>query len=300
VGLIGFHREVLTAVGEPVKGPDGVHRNAFDIPRSSLLVQLRRMRYNVLKAQAGKIDRRQDSRHDRSTHSVPIAEMGNFHEVLRKREAEGAVPLRDPLLDYDEVERRRRHQFGNPFRKGDKGGQAMMSDEIDEASFGSGKRTERRRRKGPRRAGSATPSGTDSEASSRETSPAPDFGRAPSAGRSSVPSKTTSPTFRPQSPGVSPADLSLAGTERSGSSSSQGGEEETVINLSNRWSVKLALMKLVKGKPMQAQRAVKQVEKLRGDPGLIRRLILQIADYAKENRRNALAAQFAAIKVTTF
>lgn len=35
---------------------------------------------------AGKVDRRQDSRHDRSTHSVPIAEMGNFHEVLRKRE----------------------------------------------------------------------------------------------------------------------------------------------------------------------------------------------------------------------
>lgn len=80
-----------------------------------------------------------------------------------------------------------------------------MSDEIDEAAFGGGKQRERRRRRGARRAGSATPSGSDSEASSRETSPAPDASRlAQNAGKGNSLAKTHSPTFRPQSPGIKP------------------------------------------------------------------------------------------------
>ena len=40
-------------------------------------------------------------------HRVPISEMGNYHEVLMKREE---------LRDVDEENKRRPPLFGNPFR----------------------------------------------------------------------------------------------------------------------------------------------------------------------------------------
>jgi len=35
--------------------------------------------------------------------SMPIADMGKFQELLQRRAAQGASPLRDPLLDHDEM-----------------------------------------------------------------------------------------------------------------------------------------------------------------------------------------------------
>jgi len=78
--------------------------NPFNIPRGNLLVHVRRMRLAFLGHEhAGPMDKRPDSRHDRSTHSVPIADMGKFQEVLMRRAASGASTLRDPLLDLDEI-----------------------------------------------------------------------------------------------------------------------------------------------------------------------------------------------------
>ena len=37
--------------------------------------------------------------------SVPIADMGKFQEVLMRRAAQGASPLRDPYLDTDDLHR---------------------------------------------------------------------------------------------------------------------------------------------------------------------------------------------------
>jgi len=35
--------------------------------------------------------------------SMPIADMGKFQELLQRRAAQGASPLRDALLDHDEI-----------------------------------------------------------------------------------------------------------------------------------------------------------------------------------------------------
>lgn len=115
--------------------------NGFNIPRSNLMVHVRRMRLAYLgQDKAARIDKRLDSRADRSTHAVPIADMGKFQEVLIRRAAQGASPLRDPHLDSEEVHRRNRTQFGNPFRKGERGlNLGLASDEIEgEAEAASG------------------------------------------------------------------------------------------------------------------------------------------------------------------
>ncbi len=58
--------------------------------------------------------------------------MGKFQELLMRRAAAGASPLRDPLADTEELNRRNRTQFGNPFRKGERGlNLALASDEIE-------------------------------------------------------------------------------------------------------------------------------------------------------------------------
>jgi hypothetical protein len=79
---------------------------------------------------------------------VPIAEMGKFQELLMRRAAAGASPLRDPLVDTEELNRRNRTQFGNPFRKGERGlNLALASDEIEgEAEAAAGTILDQRRR----------------------------------------------------------------------------------------------------------------------------------------------------------
>ncbi|XP_060531461.1 integrator complex subunit 6 [Cylas formicarius] len=86
-------------------------RNPFDIPRNRLVQQVVRMRNNFL--QPDWISQDLDS-----AHSLPIAQMGNYQEYLKKQ---------TPQLREIESAPVRQHMFGNPF-KIDK---RMMVDEAD-------------------------------------------------------------------------------------------------------------------------------------------------------------------------
>ncbi|XP_015715813.1 integrator complex subunit 6-like isoform X3 [Coturnix japonica] len=91
-------------------------RNAYDIPRRSLLDQLTRMRTNLLKTHRHIVGQDEDC-----LHSVPVAQMGNYQEYLKM--------MPSPLRELDPDQPRRLHTFGNPFKQDKKG---MMIDEADE------------------------------------------------------------------------------------------------------------------------------------------------------------------------
>ncbi|XP_060688356.1 integrator complex subunit 6 isoform X3 [Hemiscyllium ocellatum] len=93
------------------------YRNAYDIPRRSLLDQLTRMRSNLLKT-TQKLIRGQDEDY---LHSIPVAQMGNYQEYLKL--------MPSPLREIDPDQPKRLHTFGNPFKQDKKG---MMIDEADE------------------------------------------------------------------------------------------------------------------------------------------------------------------------
>ncbi|CAH1103951.1 unnamed protein product [Psylliodes chrysocephalus] len=86
-------------------------KNPFDIPRNRLVQQVVRMRNNFLQSDWVSLD--QDS-----AHSLPISQMGNYQEYLKKQ---------TPQLREIESAPVRQHMFGNPF-KIDK---RMMVDEAD-------------------------------------------------------------------------------------------------------------------------------------------------------------------------
>ncbi|VEN54372.1 unnamed protein product [Callosobruchus maculatus] len=86
-------------------------KNPFDIPRSRLIHQVVRMRNNFLQSDWISLD--QDS-----AHSLPVSQMGNYQEYLKKQ---------TPQLREIESAPVRQHMFGNPF-KIDK---RMMVDEAD-------------------------------------------------------------------------------------------------------------------------------------------------------------------------
>ncbi|XP_072385063.1 integrator complex subunit 6-B [Diabrotica undecimpunctata] len=86
-------------------------KNPFDVPRNRLIQQVVRMRNNFLQSDWISLD--QDS-----AHSLPISQMGNYQEYLKKQTPQ----LRE--IEYAPV---RQHMFGNPF-KIDK---RMMVDEAD-------------------------------------------------------------------------------------------------------------------------------------------------------------------------
>lgn len=86
-------------------------KNPFDIPRNRLIQQVVRMRNNFLQPDWISLD--QDS-----THSLPISQMGNYQEYLKRQ---------TPQLREIESAPVRQHMFGNPF-KIDK---RMMVDEAD-------------------------------------------------------------------------------------------------------------------------------------------------------------------------
>ncbi|KAJ8684130.1 hypothetical protein QAD02_019922 [Eretmocerus hayati] len=90
------------------------YRNAFDIPRKSLLDQVVRMRANFL--QPGLLHTKLLD--DDYVHSMPVSQMGNYQEYLKRM----TPPLRE--IESTPV---RQHMFGNPF-KIDK---RMMVDEAD-------------------------------------------------------------------------------------------------------------------------------------------------------------------------
>ncbi|XP_012284732.1 integrator complex subunit 6 isoform X2 [Orussus abietinus] len=90
------------------------YRNAFDVPRKSLLDQVVRMRANFL--QPGLLHTKLLD--DDYVHSMPVAQMGNYQEYLKR--------MTPPLREIESVPVRQ-HMFGNPF-KIDK---RMMVDEAD-------------------------------------------------------------------------------------------------------------------------------------------------------------------------
>ncbi|XP_041114924.1 integrator complex subunit 6-like isoform X3 [Polyodon spathula] len=92
-------------------------RNAYDIPRRSLLDHLSRMRSNLLKATQGLLKGQDEDQ----LHSIPIAQMGNYQEFLKLSPS--------PLREVDPDQPKRLHTFGNPFKLDKKG---MMIDEADE------------------------------------------------------------------------------------------------------------------------------------------------------------------------
>lgn len=86
-------------------------KNPFDIPRHRLIQQVVRMRNNFLQPDWISLD--QDA-----AHSLPISQMGNYQDYLKKQ---------TPQLREIESAPVRQHMFGNPF-KIDK---RMMVDEAD-------------------------------------------------------------------------------------------------------------------------------------------------------------------------
>ncbi|MGH0158266.1 UNVERIFIED_CONTAM: hypothetical protein FKN15_035128 [Acipenser sinensis] len=79
-------------------------RNAYDIPRRSLLDHLSRMRSNLLKAAQGLLKGQDEDQ----LHSIPIAQMGNYQEFLKLSPS--------PLREVDPDQPKRLHTFGNPFK----------------------------------------------------------------------------------------------------------------------------------------------------------------------------------------
>lgn len=71
----------------------------FDTDRNSLLTQIEKMRRQLTEKKTIE---------EESKHFVPISEMGNYHEVLMKRET---------LRDIDEEKGAGPVLFGNPYRK---------------------------------------------------------------------------------------------------------------------------------------------------------------------------------------
>ncbi|XP_070616126.1 integrator complex subunit 6-like isoform X1 [Erythrolamprus reginae] len=107
----GFHIGLLNKDLKPQ-----AFRNAYDIPRRSLLDQLTRMRTNLLKTHKFILGQDEDC-----LHSVPVAHMGNYQEYLKM--------MPSPLREIDPDQPKRLHTFGNPFKQDKKG---MMIDEADE------------------------------------------------------------------------------------------------------------------------------------------------------------------------
>ncbi|XP_053931388.1 integrator complex subunit 6-like isoform X2 [Cuculus canorus] len=107
----GFHIGLLNKDLKPQ-----AFRNAYDIPRHSLLDQLTRMRTNLLKTH-----RLISGQDEDCLHSVPVAQMGNYQEYLKM--------MPSPLREIDPDQPKRLHTFGNPFKQDKKG---MMIDEADE------------------------------------------------------------------------------------------------------------------------------------------------------------------------
>ncbi|XP_059483947.1 integrator complex subunit 6-B [Neocloeon triangulifer] len=91
------------------------YRNPFDVPRRSLLDQLVRMRSNFSKPPNSGHSLLHD---DDEAHSMPVSQMGNYQEYLKR------IPAQLREIESAPV---RQHMFGNPF-KIDK---RMMVDEAD-------------------------------------------------------------------------------------------------------------------------------------------------------------------------
>ena len=92
------------------------YRNPFDIPRRDLIDEIARMRDNFFRVSTSNLILLSKD----AGNSLPIAEMGNYQEYLKRRE----TPLRE--LEPTNV---RQHMFGNPYKR-DKN--MVMVDEADD------------------------------------------------------------------------------------------------------------------------------------------------------------------------
>lgn len=139
--------------GEDVKGRRMYH-NAFDVPRSQLLNQIRKMRVNFQRVLSSNQLTRIRLQDKAELHNQPMSTMGNYQEYLKK--------LPQPLRELDPDTPKRLHTFGNPFKLAKEKG--MMIDETedyDAPSSGSksgrsndpGKRNRRKRSGSPMRPG---------------------------------------------------------------------------------------------------------------------------------------------------
>ncbi|XP_005100225.1 integrator complex subunit 6 [Aplysia californica] len=103
------------AVEDPDIKPQ-LYRNPYDIPRKCLIDQISRMRNNFLRTSVNS-----DSLVDLDErHRVPISQMGNYQEVLKKQ---------PPALRELESTPTRLHMFGNPFKVN----KQLTVDEAEEA-----------------------------------------------------------------------------------------------------------------------------------------------------------------------
>lgn len=92
------------------------YRNPFDIPRRDLIDEIARMRDNFFRVSSSNLILLSKD----AGNSLPISEMGNYQEYLKRRE----TPLRE--LEPTNV---RQHMFGNPYKR-DK--HMVMVDEADD------------------------------------------------------------------------------------------------------------------------------------------------------------------------
>ncbi|PVD18932.1 hypothetical protein C0Q70_21491 [Pomacea canaliculata] len=109
------------AVPDPSLRPQ-CYRNPYDIPRKNLLDQVTRMRKNLLQTS----HMAQTLMEQEESHSVPVQQMGNYQEQLKKQ----PPPLRP--IDNQPI---RLHTFGNPF-KVNKQNMLMIDEAEDAVVFG--------------------------------------------------------------------------------------------------------------------------------------------------------------------
>ncbi|XP_040578321.1 integrator complex subunit 6-A isoform X2 [Lepeophtheirus salmonis] len=97
------------------------YRNPFDVPRHDLLDQIVRMKSNFLQStqNAKLVD-------DDSKHSLPIGQMGNYQDYLKRM----PTPLKE--IENTPV---RQHMFGNPFKINKN---IMLDEVVDEIALAGG------------------------------------------------------------------------------------------------------------------------------------------------------------------
>ncbi|OZC07979.1 hypothetical protein X798_04975 [Onchocerca flexuosa] len=111
-------------------------RNPFEIRRSKLFEQVRKMRINLMQQlnirqipvfEGGRPGTSIKLQHAEDLHNLPISQMGNYQEYIKSLEAVGRGPLREV-----EPQAIRVHAFGNPFKIDKK---TMTVDEVGEGNL---------------------------------------------------------------------------------------------------------------------------------------------------------------------
>lgn len=144
------------SIGGEVKGRRRIFHNPFDIPRSQLLDQIRKMRLNFHRSllsannQQARVRLFQDKA---ELHNQPISNMGNYQDYLKK--------MPQPLRELDPDTPKRVHTFGNPFKLAKEKG--MMIDETEDYDGPSSENKSKdpgKRGRGRKRSSSLTRPGT--------------------------------------------------------------------------------------------------------------------------------------------